>query len=209
MALELWDPIAVTAVKNSGLVENETYPSSSTLKFEFPKRNNLVACDFYWYDGGNLPNDELLSKLPKSFQEKIALQKAGGKERTSGAVVVGSKGILFSPDDYGARYFLLPQDDFKEFKAPEQTLPRIPFKGGTDERQKWEFIHSITGDYTPGTMSNFGYAGHLTETILVGNLALRVGEGQRIEWDAKNLQSTNVPEVNKFVQREYREGWTL
>lgn len=209
MALELWDPIAVTAVKNSGLVENETYPSSSTLKFEFPKRNNLVACDFYWYDGGNLPNDELLSKLPKSFQEKIALQKAGGKERTSGAVVVGSKGILFSPDDYGARYFLLPEDDFKEFKAPEQTLPRIPFKGGTDERQKWEFIHSITGDYTPGTMSNFGYAGHLTETILVGNLALRVGEGQRIEWDAKNLQSTNVPEVNKFVQREYREGWTL
>ena len=209
MALELWDPIAVTAVKNSGLVENETYPSSSTLKFEFPKRNNLVACDFYWYDGGNLPHDELLSKLPKSFQEKIALQKAGGKERTSGAVVVGSKGILFSPDDYGARYFLLPEDDFKEFKAPEQTLPRIPFKGGTDERQKWEFIHSITGDYTPGTMSNFGYAGHLTETILVGNLALRVGEGQRIEWDAKNLQSTNVPEVNKFVQREYREGWTL
>ena len=58
-------------------------------------------------------------------------------------------------------------------------------------------------------MSNFGYAGRLTETILVGNLAVRAGEGQRIEWDAKNLVSTNLPEPNQYVQREYREGWSL
>ncbi|MDA1232807.1 MAG: gfo/Idh/MocA family oxidoreductase, partial [Planctomycetota bacterium] len=54
-----------------------------------------------------------------------------------------------------------------------------------------------------------GYAGRLTETILVGNLAVRAGEGQRIEWDAKNLVSTNLPDLNQYVQREYREGWTL
>jgi hypothetical protein len=92
-------------------------------------------------------------------------------------------------------------------------LPRIPFKGSGDERQKWEFVNSITGDYKPGTMSNFGYAGRLTETILIGNLALRVGEGDRIEWDAKNLMSTNAKDlsvdVNQFVHREYRSGWTL
>ena len=41
------------------------------------------------------------------------------------AVVVGSKGMLFSPDDYGARYFLLPEDEFEGFEAPAQTLPRI------------------------------------------------------------------------------------
>jgi hypothetical protein len=58
-------------------------------------------------------------------------------------------------------------------------------------------------------MSNFGYAGRLTETILVGNLAVRAGAGQRIEWDARNLLSTNVPDLNKYVHREYREGWTL
>ena len=58
-------------------------------------------------------------------------------------------------------------------------------------------------------MSNFGYAGRLTETILIGNLALRAEEGQRIEWDAAKLMSPNVPAVNQYVQREYREGWTL
>ncbi|MBC8350724.1 MAG: Gfo/Idh/MocA family oxidoreductase [Planctomycetes bacterium] len=208
MALELWDPIAVTAVKNPGLFEGETFPGSSSLMFEFPKRGNLPACKFHWYDGGNLPGNDLISQLPESFQKRIQQQREGGR-KTSGAVVVGSKGLLFSPDDYGARYFLLPEDDYKDFKKPEQTLPRIPFKAGGDQRQKWEFVSSIKGDYEPGTMSNFGYAGRLTETILVGNLAMRAGEGQRIEWDAKSLESTNLPAVNEFVHRDYREGWSL
>jgi predicted dehydrogenase len=208
MALELWDPVAVTAVKNPGIFEGETFPGSSSLMFEFPKRGNLPPCNFHWYDGGNLPEDSLISQLPASFQKRIQQQREGGR-KTSGAVVVGSKGLLFSPDDYGAKYYLLPEDNYKDFKKPEQTLPRIPYKAGGDQRQKWEFISTIKGEYEPGTMSNFGYAGRLTETILVGNLAMRAGEGQRIEWDAKSLKSTNLPAVNEFVQREYRDGWSI
>ncbi len=210
MALKLWDPIAVTAVKNPGIYEGETYPGSSALMFEFPERDNLVACKFYWYDGGNLPDEKLLAKLPESFQKQLAASKVPGKRGTSGALVVGSKGMLFSPDDYGARYELLPDGDFKDFKLPEQSVPRIPYTEGlNDERHKWEFVNTIKGEYAPGTMSNFGYAGRLTETILVGNLALRAEVGQRIEWDPKTLTSKNVPEVNKFVQRDYRPGWEV
>lgn len=208
MALELWDPVAVTAVKNPGIFEGETYPGSSSLMFEFPKRGDLSACNFHWYDGGNLPDDEIISKLPEGFQKQIQAQREG-KRKTSGAVIVGSKGLLFSPDDYGARYVLLPEADFKDFKVPERTLPRIPFSGGGDQRQKWEFVSTVKGEYEPGTMANFDYAGRLTETILVGNLAMRTGEGQRIEWDAKTMTSKNVPEVNQFVQREDREGWSI
>ncbi len=155
---------------------------------------------------GNLPNDEVLAKLPAGFQKRLEAQREG-KTKTSGAFLIGSKGCLFSPDDYGAQYELI--GDYKDFKKPEQTLPRIPYKKGGDERHKWEFVSTVKGEYKPGTMSNFGYAGRLTETILVGNLALRAGEGKRIEWDAKSLTSKNVPEVNKFVHREYREGWSL
>jgi len=208
MALELWDPIAVTAVKNPGIFEKETFPGATTLKFEFPKRNNLAACEFYWYDGGNLPSEKLTSQLPEAFRKKVEEQRKGGS-KTSAALVVGSKGMLLSENDYGAKFTLLPEKNYADFKAPEATLPRIPFKGGTDERQKWEFVETCKGEYKPGTMSNFGYAGRLTETILVGNLAVRAGEGQRIEWDAKNLVSTNLPELNQFVKREYREGWTI
>lgn len=208
-ALKLWDPVAVTAVRNPGIFEGETFPGSSSLMFEFPEREGLPACKFYWYDGGNLPGDDVISQLPESFQARIKKQQEEGGRKTSGAVLVGSKGLLFSPDDYGAKYFLLPEDNFKDYKVPEQTLPRIPYSAGGDQRQKWEFVSTVKGEYKPGTMANFGYAGRLTETILVGNLAMRAGEGQRIAWDAKNLKSTNVAEVNAFVHREYREGWSL
>jgi len=208
MALELWDPVAVTAIRNPGIYENETYPSNSTIKFEFPQRGDLAACDFYWYDGGNLPADEVLSQLPESFRQQIQKQRQGGR-KTSGCLIVGTEGALFSPDDYGASYKLLPADKFQGFTRPEPSLPRIPHRAGGDQRHKWEFVSTIKGTYEPGTMSNFGYAGHLTETILVGNLAIRAGQGQRIEWDAKTLTSPNVADLNQYVHRAYREGWTL
>ena len=210
MALKLFDPIAVTSIANSGLVENETYPGMSTLKFEFDARGSMPPCHFFWYDGGsaNLPPEEVISQLPESFQKRVAAQRAGKGRKTSGAVLVGTKGLLFSPDDYGARYYLLPKDDFSDYKKPAQSLPRIPHKAGGDQRQKWEFVSTIKGDYE-GTMANFDYAGRLTETILIGNLALRAKVGDRIEWDAKNLRSTNNDAVNEFVSRKYREGYSI
>ncbi|MEM6692382.1 MAG: Gfo/Idh/MocA family oxidoreductase [Planctomycetota bacterium] len=208
MALKLWDPVAVTAVQNPGIFEGETYPGSSSIKFEFPDRDGMPATDFFWYDGGVLPPQYVLESLPKRFLDKVEQQKKNpGKRGTSGCVVIGSKGKLFSPDDYGGKYYLLPKDDFDGYTPPSPTLPRIPYNSGNDQRQKWEFVSTIKGEYEPGTMANFGYGGRLTETILVGNLALRAGEGQRIEWDAKNLMSTNVTAVNDFVNRTAREGW--
>ena len=46
-----------------------------------------------------------------------------------------------------------------------------------------------------------------TETMLLGNLALRAGG--RIEWDAKDQKVTNLPAANKFVRREYRSGYSI
>ncbi len=218
-ALELWDPVAVTAVANSGIGAGEQYPSSSSLKFEFPERNGLVATDFYWYDGGNVPADSLLATIKNDdFQKKLAEKKAGTRDRGySGALIVGSKGMVFSPNDYGAMYDVVIDgkvvvkdgNPVGGYKMPEETIPRVPFQAGTDERQKWEFVKSVTGEYEPGTMSNFGYAGRLTETMLVGILALRGEVGKRYEWNAADMKCTNVPEMNQFVGREYREGWTL
>jgi hypothetical protein len=63
-------------------------------------------------------------------------------------------------------------------------------------------------DGTPA-FSNFDIAAYLTEIILLGCVALRVGEGYRMEWDGPNMKSTNLAQGDQFVKRENRKGWEL
>jgi hypothetical protein len=60
----------------------------------------------------------------------------------------------------------------------------------------------------PKPVSNFDYAGPMTETALVGVLSL-YAPGKRLEWDSANLRVTNAPELDQFIRTEYRKGWTL
>ena len=55
--------------------------------------------------------------------------------------------------------------------------------------------------------SNFEYAARLTEIVLLGNVALRVG--RKIAWDGPNLEATNAPEAEQFIKGTYRSGWEI
>jgi predicted dehydrogenase len=176
MSLELFDPTSVAVITTAGIVGGETYPKYSVLGFEFPQRGKLPPCKMTWYDGQQYPPKELLQ---------------GERRSDSGLLLVGDEGTLYSPNDYGAEHVLLPRDKFKGYKPPEPTLPRSPghFK---------EWANACRGGAP--AMSNFGYAGRLTETILLGNLALRAG---------KKIVVKNAPEANKFVKRDYRPGYEV
>jgi hypothetical protein len=56
-------------------------------------------------------------------------------------------------------------------------------------------------------MSNFDYASELTEAVLLGNVALRLGKP--IEWDARNMRVKGAPEADQYIRAEYRKGWSL
>jgi len=56
-------------------------------------------------------------------------------------------------------------------------------------------------------MANFEYASPFTETVLLGNVALRAEE--RIEWDSEAMRVTNAEAANDLLHREYRDGWSL
>lgn len=191
MALDLFEPTSVVA-ETSGIVENESYPKYSVITYEFPQRGDLPPCKMVWYDGGKRPPESLgLGEI-----------KLPGR----GSVLVGDKGTLVSHGDYaGQKTDLLPGKKFADFENPEQTLPRAT---GNDAHFK-EFAAAILADKPDGSMSNFDYAGRLTETVLLGNLSLRAG-GKKVEWDSENLKATNFDDQTPLaIQREYREGWTL
>ena len=82
---------------------------------------------------------------------------------------------------------------------------KLPSNNGGDSGQKKEWVAAIKGG--PKALSNFDYAAMLTETILLGNVAVKLGK--KLEWDGPNLKFTNAPDANKLLRTEYRSGWTL
>ncbi len=194
-ALKLGLPTSIVA--EAGDVNQQTYPSWAKIAFEFPERSGgLPAVKFNWYEGHNngqkvLPPDELV-KIMKATKEGL---------KDSGSLMVGEKGMLYSPDDYGAHYVLLPLDKFTDFKKPEPTLPR---NGGGDDGMKKEWIAGVRGGPLP--YSNFDIASHLTESMLLGNVAMRV-TGKKLEYDGKEGKITNNDDADKMLKTDYRTGW--
>ena len=132
-------------------------PLGATVTYEFPARGKLPPVTLKWYERRQPP---------------MALFH-GQKPSQSGCLVVGSKGTLYSADDYGERRVLLPTAAFQGYAPPKPTLPRV------DSRHHFEWIRACKGG-TPA-MSNFvDYAGALTEMALLGNVAMRVGKRLRL-----------------------------
>ena len=89
--------------------------------------------------------------------------------------MVGSKGTFYSPNDYGAEYTLFPVEDYKDIKKPEPTLPRLA--GGEGDLNYSHFLEfAVACKGGPAAMSNFGYAGRLTEMVMPGDNVELIGE---------------------------------
>ncbi|HEX5222661.1 MAG TPA: Gfo/Idh/MocA family oxidoreductase [Verrucomicrobiae bacterium] len=214
-ALKLGYPTEIEA-ESSG-INKESYPLKSKIRFQFPAREGLEPVTFWWYDGGNPRKDNPFAhdgnnKPPKEVTAEIEAQR--GDVPGSGCVLIGDKGKIFSPDDYGAQFSLRLNDEkeltdsrkHEAVKAIPQTIPRNAFfKGDADAAQHLEWIAACKGGPTP--YSNFDIAAYLTEIILLGCVALRTGK--KLEWDGPNMKATNAPEAAQFVKRDYRKGWAI
>ena len=108
---------------------------------------------------------------------------------------MGDKDRLFSEYE---RQVLLPEDKYKEFKRANGAIA-----DSIGHHAEW--IRACkTGE---PTTCHFGYAGPLTEANHLGNVAFRAGK--KLEWDAKNMRFPNAPDAEKYLRRDYREGWKL
>ncbi len=213
-ALKLGYPSEIEA--ETSPMNKETYPLKSKIRFLFPAREGLDPVNFWWYDGGNPKpgdpyNHDGNNKPPQELTREI--EEMMGSIPGSGCLLIGEKGKIFSPDDYGARFFIQMKGE-KELtegknhdavKAVPQRIPRNAFEGDADKRQHLEWIAGCKGGPVP--YSNFDIAAYLTEIILLGCVAMRTG--RKLEWDGPGMRATNAPEAMQFVKRQYRKGWSL
>jgi predicted dehydrogenase len=188
-AMDLRDPISAEA--EGAPVKPECGPNWETITLQYAARGNHPPCTFTWYDGkkdGDKPNQP-----PADLFEGEGISSGG-------TLLIGEKGKIYIPDDYCARYQLLPKGKWEGFQAPP---PSIPDAFGNNPHTDW--IHAIRTGKTGA--SHFGYAGAFTEMILVGVVAFRVGK--KISWDAKAMKAKGCPEADVLINRPYRKGWTL
>jgi len=184
MGLDLFNPLSVQA-KSSGH-NKDSYPKWSVIDFEFPAVDWRPAIKFTWMDGGKRPDPEVLD---------------GDTPGGSGCVVIGTKGKLYSGNDYGGIDKL-----YGDIDDSDEGLEYDKSPGHFEE-----WVNAIKGG-KPAKSNFIDYAGGLTETILLGNLAVWVaaeGEGERVQWDAKNMKVTNISGLENIVKPVYPDGYTL
>ena len=204
----LRDPVSVVA-KTTGH-DFDSFPASSIIRFEFPETAERPAIPFWWYDRkGHKPPAEVFSKWGID------------KVSDSGVLIVGEKGAFYSSDDYCGKYELrgVEKVNVDYEKAEDQGK-------GNDVNNMFELFRAKQAGDPKICKSNFiDRAGPLTETILLGNLAVwaaakggdngEMGDwGEKVEWDAKNLQVTNLadlktPRVADLIKPQYPKGYRL
>ena len=179
----------------------DSFPASSTLKLKFPGKNGKQDTYLHWMDGGLLP------ERPEELGADETMGDDGG-----GAIIVGTKGKMMC-GTYGNNATLLPTSRSNEVNI-KPVMKRVP------EGHYIQWINACIAGYGKNELSSsFDYAGPLTESILMGNLALRSwnikdGSGnfhgrKKLLWDAQNMKITNFDEANQFVRRTYRDGYTF
>jgi len=182
-ALGLRHPTSVAA--QGPPVNAETCPLGLEVRYEFPARGQQPAVKLTWYSGEG---------IPKAIHGHT-LGGPGNPLGTAGNLFVGDKGMMFA--DYGS-YRLLPEGDFAGYKPPEPSIPK-----SIGHHAEWI---KACKEGSP-TTCNFDYAGALTEAVLLANVSYR--SGKPLAWDAAELRATNTADAERFIHKQYRQGWAI
>ncbi|MBN1844463.1 MAG: Gfo/Idh/MocA family oxidoreductase [Sedimentisphaerales bacterium] len=183
-ALKLGYPARVEACSSG--VNDETAPLASVVRYEFPARQDTPSVALSWYDGGLMP------PRPPELEPNRRLGDADDN------LFIGDKGKMLG-------HRVIPETKLQETPKPPRTLDRSPGHHA-------EWLIACKGG--PPAGSNFDWAGPLTESVLLGNIALRMEKvlyekGLLLEYDGPNMNVTNLPEANQYIRRQYRKGWQL
>jgi predicted dehydrogenase len=168
-----------------------SYPLATTAQYEFPARGAMPPVKMFWYDSGILPPRS--PHLPDDF---VPPGEGGG-------FLIGEKGTIFW-ETYGNNARVYPATMMPAAEAVPKSIPRVDGNANGHERN---WANACKGEGK--AVASFDYSAKLVETMLLGVVALRAGQGRKVLYDGPNMKITNIPEANQYLTREYRKGWEL
>lgn len=192
-ALDLKGDFIVESSKVSEF-DDETAPKRSTIVYQFPAKGKRAAVKVIWQDGVGDPNTDKDFMRPPGIPADLQLNNEFGQ------VFVGTEGTIFVNDAYcGTAPVVYPEKLREKTKSIKPVYERV--KGGPTQ----ELCRAIRGEGEKPVSNFVDHAGPLTEMVLAGNLAVRLGK--KIDWDMKKMEARGLPEVRAMLKRVYRKGW--
>jgi predicted dehydrogenase len=192
----------------------EGCPPSSQVQIKFPATaKNKSEMKMIWMDGGMRPF------YPELIPADEPLSNDGG---ANGVLMIGTKGIM-SCGMYGLNPKIYLKNG-ERIEAPKLDISALPPEYGHQTSWAEACKAGFGSTQHKALTSSFDYSGPLTETVLMGNLAIRsymlrkartTGNGfdyygrKKLLWNGNDMKITNFDEANQFVKRQYREGWKL
>jgi predicted dehydrogenase len=197
-ALDLEQPTSIVGSSSpwgGGRQNPASYPLATTVQYEFAARGSAPPVKMFWYDSGLLP------PRPPHIPDDVAIPNSDG----GGGFFVGEKGVL-TYGTYGSNPRIWPES----LRAEADAVPTDFARVGTGHEVN--FAQACKGE--AAISSPFDYAARLTETMLLGVVALHANRvanrnGMKLLYDAAAMKFTNFEEGNQFLTREYRSGWEL
>jgi hypothetical protein len=164
----------------------DTWPQGDHITWTLPGNDKIEDKELVleWFDGEYYPPEPIRRLYSSNL----------GEYPPESAMLIGTEGALLI--QLGFPPVLLPEEKFKEVKRPELP-PRDHYH---------HFVDACLGGEK--TESHFAQTGPMTETILLGTVAIRV-PGERIEWDNNRMTIKNLPAANRYLRRNYRQGWQV
>ena len=165
-----------------------SYPMATKVHYEIPRRGLMPSVSLHWYDGGLMP------QRPELLPVDVELEPEGG------VIFVGERGLLMH-ETYGRNPRLFPETLHEEAEVVPWRYDRIE----DSHEMNWASACKEGREAS----CPFSYAAPLTEVMLLGLVALRTGQGVRLDYDGEAMRVTNSEVANRFLTREYRQGWSL
>jgi predicted dehydrogenase len=189
--LGLQAPLTVSAEAQESWVKStdrraDNWPQGDHITWTFPGNEKVEGKElvFEWFDGAYYPPDHIRKLVSPDLKDYPP----------ESSILIGTEGSLLIPHGYPPQ--LLPEERFKDVKRPPLP-PRNHYH---------HFVDACLGGER--TESHFAQTGPMTETILLGTVAIRV-PGQELTWDTTAMKIRNPSEANRYLARSYREGWHL
>ncbi len=176
---------------------NETYPNKSIVRLTYAARGRLPRVTLYWYDGNLKPSAEIMPKVVATL----------GQVPNTGCLIMGSKGMVCSTNDYGADGYIAFNDEAKmksmsKHEALTEAVIPAKFRPNTNGHYL-EFVNACKGQDV--CFSDVDHSVPMLESMLVGCVAQQVSG--KLKWDSRKQEFANNAAANALVKPHIRPGW--